>query len=61
MLLINVHSLIYNQIDCFAFFFETFIIAAVSLCSVFKARQYRLPKQILDLLNSKNLTKQKQV
>ena len=36
MLLTNAHSLIYNQIDYFAFFFEMLL----SLCSVFKARQY---------------------
>ena len=29
MLLTNEHSLIYNQNDCFAFFFETYIKAAI--------------------------------
>ena len=29
VLLINVHSLIYNQIDCFAFFFETHFKASI--------------------------------
>ena len=29
VLLINAHSLIYNKIDCFAFFFETYIKAAI--------------------------------
>ena len=29
VLLINAHSLIYNQIDCVAIFFETYIQAAI--------------------------------
>ena len=29
VLLINAHSLIYNQTDCFAFFFETYTKAAI--------------------------------
>ena len=29
MLLTTAHSLIYNQIDCFGFFFETYIKAAI--------------------------------
>ena len=31
VLLINAYSLIYKQIDCFAFFFETYIIAAIQV------------------------------
>ena len=41
VLLKNAHSLIYNQIDCFAFFFRH-TLTLVSLCRVFKARQYIL-------------------
>ena len=38
MLLTNAHSSIYNQTDCFAFFFRH-TLTLLSLCSVFKARQ----------------------
>ena len=29
VLLTNAHSLLYNQIDCFAFFYDTYINAAI--------------------------------
>ena len=29
VLLINAHCIVYNQIDCFAFFFETNVKAAI--------------------------------
>ena len=41
MLLTNVHSLMYIQIDCFAFFFRH-TLTPLYMCSVFKARQYIL-------------------